>query len=83
MIDTGRPHPSVLLVAAKWWSLSARLALALIRHGCQVQALCPAEHPLTHVSGSMRRIYPFGRTILARQRATRLAGVQAGFGHTL
>src|ERR1700677_4030287 len=59
MIDPGRPDPSVLLVAAKWWPLSARMALALIRHGCQVQALCPAGHPLTHVSG-IRRIYPLG-----------------------
>jgi hypothetical protein len=58
MIDPGRPPPSVLLVAAKWWPLSARLALALIRHGCKVQALCPAGHPLTHVSG-IRRIYPW------------------------
>jgi ATP-grasp domain len=59
MTDPGRPHPSVLLVAAKWWPLSARLALALIRHGCKVQAVCPAGHPLTHVSG-IRRIYRLG-----------------------
>jgi ATP-grasp domain len=59
MIDPGRPHPSVLLVAAKWWPLSARLALALIRHGCKVQALCPAGHPLTHVSG-ISRVHPLG-----------------------
>ena len=59
MIDPSKPHPSVLLVAAKWWPLSARLALALIRHGCAVQALCAAGHPLTHVSG-IRRVYPLG-----------------------
>jgi ATP-grasp domain len=41
----------VLVVAGKWWALSARLAAALHRHGCQVRAVCPAGHPLTHVSG--------------------------------
>ena len=33
--------PRVLLAAAKWWPLSARLAIALHRHGCDVQAVCP------------------------------------------
>ena len=46
-----RPQPLVLIAAAKWWPLSARLASALQRHGCCVRAVCPAEHPLTHVSG--------------------------------
>ena len=53
-----RPQPSVLIVAAKWWPLSARLAAALHRHGCCVQAVCPAGHPLTHVSG-IRRFYRY------------------------
>jgi hypothetical protein len=44
-------RPSVLVVAAKWWPLSARLAAALIGHGCRVSALCPKGHPLTKVSG--------------------------------
>lgn len=59
MIDLGKPRPSVLIVAAKWWPLSARLALALIRHGCEVQAVCPAGHPLTRLSG-IHRIHPYG-----------------------
>ena len=59
MIDFGKPRPTVLIVAAKWWALSARLALALIRHGCEVQAVCPAGHPLTHLSG-IHRIHPYG-----------------------
>jgi hypothetical protein len=41
----------VLLVAAKWWPLSARLAIALVRHRCRVRAVCPAGHLLTHISG--------------------------------
>jgi hypothetical protein len=49
----------VLLVAAKWWPLSARLAAALQRQGCDVRAVCPVGHPLTHVSG-IRQTYPYG-----------------------
>jgi hypothetical protein len=52
-------QPSVMLVAAKWWPLSARLAAALHRFGCTVSALCPPKHPLTHVSG-IRRLYRYG-----------------------
>jgi carbamoylphosphate synthase large subunit len=48
-----------MLVAAKWWPLSARLAAALHRLGCAVSALCPPKHPLTHVSG-IRRTYHYG-----------------------
>jgi hypothetical protein len=44
----------VLIAAARWWPLSARLASALMRHGCRVSALCPAGHPLLHISGLAR-----------------------------
>jgi hypothetical protein len=57
-IAMDRRQPSVLIVAAKWWPLSARLAVSLHRHGCKVTALCPARHPLTHVSG-VHHIYPY------------------------
>jgi hypothetical protein len=53
-----RLGPSVLIAAAKWWPLSARLASALRRRGCQVDVICPVGHPLTHVSG-IRRIYRY------------------------
>lgn len=46
-----KSRPSVLIVAAKWWPLSARLAIALLRHGCRLSALCPKGHPLTVVGG--------------------------------
>jgi len=45
---------TVLVVAAKWWPLSARLALAFLRQGCRVSALCPVAHPLTKVAGLHR-----------------------------
>jgi hypothetical protein len=44
-------RPSVLIVAAKWWSTSARLAIALVRDGCRVGAIYPAGHPLKCISG--------------------------------
>jgi hypothetical protein len=51
-------QPVVLVAAAKWWPLSARMAVALHRHGCEVRALCPTGHPLRHVSG-IRDIYRY------------------------
>jgi hypothetical protein len=68
-------RPSVLIVAAKWWPLSARLASALVRHGCRVSALCPAGHPLTHISaldgirryGGIRSLSSLSRAIKATQ----------------
>lgn len=50
--------PSVLIVAAKWWSLSARLAADLAHRGCRVSALCPRRHPLSFVAG-LERIEPY------------------------
>src|ERR1700722_49109 len=47
-------RPSVLIVAAKWWPLSARLAAALVRGGCRLSALCPEGHPLTLIAGLER-----------------------------
>jgi ATP-grasp domain len=44
-------RPSALIVAAKWWPSSARLAIALIRNGCRVGAVYPAGHPLGFISG--------------------------------
>jgi hypothetical protein len=44
----------MLIVAAKWWPLSARLAIALIRHGCRLSALCPQGHPLSQIGGLER-----------------------------
>ena len=49
-------RPSVLIVAAKWWPLSARLASAFVKHGCAVSALCPAGHSIAKVSGLERVI---------------------------
>jgi ATP-grasp domain-containing protein len=41
-----------------WWPLSARLATALIRHGCQVFAVCPPGHPLRFITG-LEAVFPY------------------------
>lgn len=38
--------PRILLAATLRWPLGARLAIALNKLGCQIQAWCPAGHPL-------------------------------------
>ena len=50
----------VLLMASNWWPLSARLAIALRRHGCSVAALCPPGHPLRYVT-NLSEIFPYRR----------------------
>jgi len=50
--------PAVLVCASMWWPLSARLAVALIRHGCKVSAVCPPGHPLRFVSG-IESVFPY------------------------
>ena len=44
-------RPMVLVGATTWWPLSARLAMAFLRHGCRVAAICPPGHPLRFVEG--------------------------------
>jgi carbamoylphosphate synthase large subunit len=58
----------VLVIAAKWWPLSARLSMALKRHGCDVAVLCPDGHPLNTVSGIAQRYRYRGMSSLASLR---------------
>src|SRR5271163_983170 len=44
-------QPKILICATLWWHSSARLAMAFLRHGCDVSALCPPGHPLRFVTG--------------------------------
>jgi hypothetical protein len=44
-------RPSILVVAARWWALTARLAAAFVQEGARVSVLCPPRHPLVHVRG--------------------------------
>lgn len=67
-------RPSVLMVVAKWWPLSARLATELMLNRCRLSAMCPEGHPLTHIGGletvvpyrgmaSMKSLSKFLRTV--------------------
>jgi ATP-grasp domain len=47
----GNFQPKILICATLWWPSSARLAIAFLRHGCDVSALCPPGHPLRCVTG--------------------------------
>jgi len=51
-------QPEVLLSATLWWPTSARLAMAFLKAGCRVSAICPGGHPLRAVSG-VSTIYPY------------------------
>jgi len=62
-------RPMVLLGATVWWPLSARLAMALIRHGCSVSAVCPPGHPLRYVRG-VDSFYPYKGQALKRAIVT-------------
>lgn len=49
---------SVLLASSIRWPVAAKLALAFLRQGCNVQAVCPADHPFSFVSG-ISKIHPY------------------------
>lgn len=51
--EASLPHDRViaLIVATNWWPVSARLAMRLLAHGCEVVALCPRGHVLCQLTG--------------------------------
>ena len=51
-------QPKILICATLWWPSSARLAIAFLRHGAIVSAVCPPGHPLRFVSG-INTIYAY------------------------
>jgi hypothetical protein len=46
-----RDRPVALIVSTNWWPVSARLAMRLLAHGCEVVALCPRGHVLGALTG--------------------------------
>ena len=49
---------SVLLISSIRWPVTAKLALAFLRHGCKVQVVCPRDHPFCFISG-ISKIYRY------------------------
>ena len=50
--------PTVLVAATSHWFPAARLAMALAKAGCEVEAVCPARHPLSKIK-AVKRTHPF------------------------
>lgn len=48
----------VLMASSIRWPVAAKLALAFLRHGCEVQVVCPTDHPFAYVSG-ITMMYPY------------------------
>lgn len=53
-----RSGQSILLASSIRWPVTAKLAVAFLRHGCNVQAVCPPDHPFSFVS-EISKIYPY------------------------
>lgn len=51
MSKNGAAVGKVMLVSATAWPASAKLAIAFLRQGCRVEAVCASGHPLSYVSG--------------------------------
>jgi carbamoylphosphate synthase large subunit len=52
--------PKVLLVMTCCWVPPARLALSLIRAGCEVEAVCPRGHAIARIKAVSRRYHYSG-----------------------
>ena len=63
------------MAASNWFPLSVRLAMAFLRHGCPVSAVCPKGHPMRFVPGiatlhryrGLRSLASLRRAILVEQ----------------
>ena len=47
-------QPKVVIAASSWWPLAAKIAVSLLEHGCEVEAVCAPGHPLRYVRGISR-----------------------------
>ena len=65
-------RPKVLLVTTCCWFPTARLAMALARAGCAVEAVCPPGHPLARTS-AVRRTYTYSGLAPLRSCAAAIA----------
>lgn len=67
-----RDRVVALIVATNFWSISARLAMRLLAHGCEVVALCPRGHVLCQLTGIRSvRTYSGPNSLAALESAIR------------
>lgn len=50
--------PAILLTATLRWPIAARLAIAFADMGCNVEAVCPRQHPVARTR-AIRKTYPY------------------------
>jgi len=70
-----KAHPTVLVATTSRWYPTARLAMALAKAGCAVEAVCPSGHPLkntrtanqTHPYHGLAPLRSFAAAITAAQ----------------
>jgi hypothetical protein len=67
--------PTVLIVTTSNWFPTARLAMALARAGCVVDAVCPPRHPLGKI-GAVRKTYAYRGLAPLRSFAHAIAASQ-------
>lgn len=67
--------PTVLIVTTSSWFPTARLAMALARAGCVVDAVCPPRHPLGKI-GAVRKTYAYRGLTPLRSFADAIAASQ-------
>jgi ATP-grasp domain len=63
------PVPRILIATTTWWPLSARLAMALAKVGCDVAAICPTGNPLLKLRNLQKRYAYHAVTPLRSLRA--------------
>jgi hypothetical protein len=70
--------PTVLIATTSRWFPTARLAMALARAGCIVDAVCPSGHPLGRIK-AVRKTYPYRSLMALKSFADAIAGTAPEF----
>ncbi|HET9406335.1 MAG TPA: ATP-grasp domain-containing protein [Candidatus Sulfotelmatobacter sp.] len=65
----------VLMVATSHWFPTARLAMALVKAGCEVDAVCPPQHPLCQTR-AVRRTHKYRGLMPVSSLAAAIAASQ-------
>jgi hypothetical protein len=70
--------PTFLIATTSRWFPTARLAMALARAGCIVDAVCPSGHPLGRIK-AVRKTYPYRSLMALKSFADAIAGTTPDF----
>lgn len=70
--------PTILIATTSCWIPTARLAMALARAGCIVDAVCPGQHPIGTMS-VVRQTYPYRGLLPVQSFGDAVAAVKPDF----